>query len=79
MRPSLPLEKEQRMQLALADHSADLPKPEERDQCDREDDPDKQYVTRTATADRGEALANCLPFDHAYKHFFRKVKDQKQH
>ena len=43
MRPSsLPPVKQQRTQFPLADHSADLPEGEERDQCDKEDNPDKQ-------------------------------------
>src|ERR1700746_174196 len=60
-----PARENQGMQLALADHPADLPEGEKRDQCDSKDDSDKKYATRSSAADAGDALANRLPLDYS--------------
>ena len=62
------------MQLALADHSANLPEGEERDQCNSEDNSHKKYSSRTSAADAGDAGVNCLPLEYPNKHFFDDVE-----
>jgi hypothetical protein len=63
------------MQLALAEHSADLPEGEERDQCDREDNSHKKYTAQTSAADAGDTLINRLPLEYSDQHFFHDIED----
>ena len=63
------------MQLALADHSTDLPEGEEREQCDSEDDSHKKNSAQSSAADAGDALANCLSLEYSDHHFFHDIDD----